>query len=131
MPEALADTSVIIALLTNEKEQRQLLQVLDGYELVCAASIDAEIGNAVSAMFRRGRISLSQGLAIAESFKEAQFRTLPLNLARAVEISHICGIYAYDAYVLECAERLHAPLVTLDRGMKKAAEALNLTSIEV
>lgn len=129
--KAVADTSVVISLLTSEQERRELLLALENYELVCVASVEAEIGNAVSAMFRRGRISLAQGMDIIAGFRSARFRILSLNLPRAVEISHSLGIYAYDAYVLECAERLNAPLVTLDRGMKLAAKRLNLTLIEV
>jgi predicted nucleic acid-binding protein len=56
--EVIADTSIIIALLISEKEQQHILQAIENYELVCVASVEAEIGNAVSAMFRRGRISL-------------------------------------------------------------------------
>ncbi|MGR0482885.1 MAG: hypothetical protein ACTFAL_16205 [Candidatus Electronema sp. V4] len=47
-----------------------------------------------------------------------------MNLSLAVELSHSLGIYAY---VLECSERLNAPL----RGMKLAAKRLNLALIEV
>jgi len=48
--EAVADTSVIIALLTSERERQHILEIMEDYELVCAASITAEIGNAISAM---------------------------------------------------------------------------------
>lgn len=129
--EAIADTSIIIALLTSEKERQHILQLTEDYELVCATSIEAEIGNAVSAMFRRGRLSLQQGKAVIAGFNACTFRLLPLNLSRTVEISHQCAIYAYDAYVLECAERLNAPLLTLDAGMKRAAGHLNISLIEV
>lgn len=129
--EAVADTSIVIALLASEEERQHILHVAEDYELVCATSIDAEIGNAVSAMFRRRRISLEQGQAIISGFQASNFRTFPLNLSRAVEISHHCNIYAYDAYVLECAERLNAPLLTLDGGMKRAATLLNIALIEV
>lgn len=129
--EAVVDTSIVIALLTGEKERQHILQITEDYELVCAASIETEIGNAVSAMFRRKRISLAQGKAIIDGFQTSNFRTFPLNLSRALEISYRCNIYAYDAYVLECAERLNAPLLTLDHGMKQAATTLEITLIEV
>ena len=118
-------------MLTSEKERQHILQMTEDYELVCAASIEAEIDNAVSAMFRRHRISFEQGQAIISGFQASNFRTLPLSLLHAAEISHRCNIYAYDAYVLECAERLNAPLFTLDSGMKQAATILNIALIEV
>ena len=40
-------------------------------------------------------------------------------------------IYAYDAYVLACAEAQHAPLVTLDRRLVRAAEQAGVDVIEV
>lgn len=36
------------------------------------------------------------------------------------------GIYAYDAYFLDCAVRYRAPLLTLDRPLKRAAEGLGV-----
>ncbi|MBF0413444.1 MAG: toxin-antitoxin system, toxin component, PIN family protein [Desulfamplus sp.] len=40
-------------------------------------------------------------------------------------------MYAYDAYVLECAEQLQISLVTLDNKMKEAARQLGISIIEV
>ena len=56
---------------------------------------------------------------------------LDLNLTRALEISNSCNIYAYDAYVLECAERLRIGLVTLDNKMKEVGHQLGISIIEV
>lgn len=44
-----------------------------------------------------------------------QFETYDINLPIAIEISYKYKIYAYDAYVLECAKNLNLPLVTLDK----------------
>ena len=41
------------------------------------------------------------------------------------------GMYAYDAYFLDCAARRAAPLLTLDRGLKRAAKAAGITLLEV
>jgi predicted nucleic acid-binding protein len=41
------------------------------------------------------------------------------------------NIYAYDSYVLECAERLKSDLATLDRRMKNVAGELKISIIEV
>ena len=39
-------------------------------------------------------------------------------------------IYAYDAYFLDCAVRHKAPLLTLDRKLKTAAQNLNVEILE-
>lgn len=82
-------------------------------------------------MFKRGRITLEQGLSIVGGFSTLEIEFLDLNLTRALEISNSCNIYAYDAYVLECAERLQISLATLDNKMKEAARQLGISIIEV
>jgi predicted nucleic acid-binding protein len=125
------DTSVVIALIVSDEERKSVVDVIDGYDFVCPESIHPEIGNAVSAMFKKGRISLDEGIEITEGFQKIKIQTVSLNLKRAVEISHNFNIYAYDAYVIECAERLKSALVTLDSRMKDVAKKLGISIIEV
>ena len=40
-------------------------------------------------------------------------------------------MYAYDAYYLECASKMRAPLLTLDRKLRKAAETIGIQAPEV
>jgi predicted nucleic acid-binding protein len=54
------DTSVLIALITSAKERKTIIEIIEGYDFFCSESIYPEIGNAVSAMFKRSRITLSQ-----------------------------------------------------------------------
>ena len=44
------DTSVIIAVLTNEKSKEKLIQLTKGADLVAPASMHWEMGNAISSM---------------------------------------------------------------------------------
>jgi len=39
-------------------------------------------------------------------------------------------IYAYDAYFLQCSLETKCPLLTLDGGMKRLAEQLEITLVE-
>lgn len=125
------DTSVVIALLASDEERDTLVKSLDGYNFVCSESISPEMGNAVSAMFKRGRITLAQGHAMIEGFQQLPIQLIALNFTRALEISHAYHIYAYDAYVLECAERLHAELITLDTRMQDIAQQLGIQVIKI
>lgn len=129
--QVVIDTSIVIAFLVSEKERNAVVDLIDGYELVCPKTIRAEVGNAVSAMFKRKRITLTKGLEVIQGFENLTIQTVPLNLRRATELCHQFNIYAYDAYVLECAERLKLDLVTLDRRMKEIASELGITVIEV
>ena len=49
----------------------------------------------------------------------------------SLEIADVLGIYAYDAYLIRCALRYDAPLLSLDRGLLSAAQRLNAQVIEV
>ncbi len=61
----------------------------------------------------------------------ASYQTVPVRLAEidaehALEIALEAGLYAYDAYVLETARAERLPLLTLDRGLERAAHRLGL-----
>ena len=127
----LADTSIMIALVASEEEKPIITEVIKNHELLCSTSIYAEMGNAISAMFKRERITLLQAIEILNDFKKSSFGTVDFDLHRAIQISHEYKIYAYDAYVLECANRLNLPLVTLDKLTQEKAKQLNITLIEV
>lgn len=125
------DTSVIIALLSSETERNAIIEKIDGKDFICPESVIAEIGNAVSAMFKRNRITLEEGKELIIAFQNLKIQLLPLNLTRSVEICDKYNIYAYDSYVLECAERLKSDLATLDKRMKDVASELKISIAEV
>ena len=52
--ELVADTSAIIAVIANGSERAAILERTVGAELIAPASVHWELGNAFSAMFRRG-----------------------------------------------------------------------------
>lgn len=52
-------------------------------------------------------------------------------LEQAVELSARLGIYAYDAYLVQCAMQTNSPLLTLDRRLRAAAEKMGVQTLEV
>jgi len=58
-------------------------------------------------------------------------RYLKPDFVNALKISKQTNMYAYDAYFLDCAIRHKAPLLTLDRKLKRAAQNLNIETMEV
>jgi predicted nucleic acid-binding protein len=121
----------MIALVASEEEKSIITEIIKNHKLLCSSSIYAEIGNAISAMFKRERITLVQAIEMLNNFEQLSFETVDFDLRRAIQISHQCKIYAYDAYILECAKRLNLPLITLDKLMSEQAKQLNITLIEV
>ena len=50
---------------------------------------------------------------------------------RVLHLAVDLGLYAYDGYVLETARSERLPLLTLDRGLERAARRLGLRLMEV
>jgi predicted nucleic acid-binding protein len=66
-------------------------------------SIPWEIGNALSAMFKRKRITLEQAKIALQLYRKIPITFVDVQLESAVEITKQLNIYAYDAYLITCA----------------------------
>jgi predicted nucleic acid-binding protein len=91
------DASAVIAVVTNEAHKPALIRLTEDAELLSPLSLPVEIGNAFSAMFKRGRISLSAAKAAIAAYQRIAIRLTTIDLAQALDLSHQLGIYAYDA----------------------------------
>ncbi len=117
----IVDTTIIIAVITNEKHKKKLVKATMGTDLIAPSSLHWEIGNAFSAMFKRKRISIKQAISALEAYHQIPIRFSDIELGIALELSHKMNIYAYDAYVIGCALKHNAALISLDEGLLKAA----------
>jgi predicted nucleic acid-binding protein len=125
------DTSIIMAVILNEPAKPDLLHATEGADLRAAPSLPWEVGNALTALFKRGRIQLRQAQKAVESFEAIPVQLVDVDLQEAVRLGHEHGIYAYDAYVLECARRYGTPLLSLDGPQCKVARKLGIEVLEV
>lgn len=125
------DTSALLAVLLNEKHKSDIVEATIGYDLQAPFSLDAEVGNALSAMFKRDRLSLDDARLVLEQFAEIPIRRTKLRLKEASELAYNHKLYAYDAFVLDCARQYRSPLLSLDSKLKAIAEKLELTILEV
>lgn len=129
--EVVTDTSVLIAVITNAAERQALLDQTSGRELVAPSSVHWEMGNALSAMIRRKRITVAQARDALAAYSRIPIRFVDIELDPSLETAGKLMIYAYDAYLLECARRVNAPLITLDRGLARAAQKIGIELLEV
>lgn len=125
------DTSAILAVITEQPEKKELIRHTHGATLVAPSSVHWEVGNALSAMFKRRAIGLDEALRLLESYAAIPIRLTDLALKQAVELSARLNIYAYDAYVIACAVNQRAPILTLDGGLRARARELKLDVLEV
>lgn len=125
------DTSAVMAVLLDEDVRPRLLKATRGVNLTAPSSLPWEVGNAVTALFKRGRLTRDQGIEVISSFLSVPIRLVPIDLGHAVSMAGEWGIYAYDAYVLAAAEQLRTPLLSLDEPQRRIAHALGLDLLEV
>jgi predicted nucleic acid-binding protein len=128
--EIVIDTSAILAVIAEQPEKPDLVRLTRGAILVAPASVHWEIGNAMSAMFKRKAIGIRDALRLLEAYAAIPIRTVEVGLKQAVELSAQWNIYAYDAYILACAINERAPLLTLDGGLRERARELKLDVLE-
>ena len=121
--ELVVDTSTVIAVVANEPEKPLLIAKTQGYDLVAPHSLYWEIGNAFSAMIKRGRITLEQAATAIEIYGQIPLNLVDVDLKQALEIVDRHKVYAYDAYMIACASNRSCPLLTLDGGLVYAAKA--------
>ncbi len=125
------DTSAIIAVITNEPQKARLIQQTQGAILISPRSVEWEIGNAFSAMLKRKRITLEQAISAVSVFRQIPVRFVDVELDEAIKIAAELNIYAYDAYLIRCAQKHKSSLLTLDSGLIEAAKRGSVTTIEV
>lgn len=125
------DTSALLAVLLNEQHKLAIIEATKGGDLQAPASLDAEIGNAISAMFKRDRLRLKEAEQVLAQFNQIPIRRTKLRLTEAIKLAQAHGLYAYDAYVLDCARQYRSPLLSLDKQLIAIGKKLELNLLEV
>jgi len=125
------DPSIFLAVILNEPTRPELLARTHQARLLSAPSVSWEVGNALTALFKRGRIDLRQALTAIESYEQIPVRLIAVDLAKAVELAKEHSLYAYDSYILECARRSRTPLLSLDEPQRAVARRIGIEVIEV
>lgn len=125
------DTSALLAVLLNEQHRSVIIEVTKGHNLQAPASLDAEVGNALTAMFRRNRLRLADAEQVLDQFSKIPIRRTSLRLDKAVQLANKYGIYAYDAYMLDCARQYRSPLLSLDDQLIEVGKQMKLNLLEI
>jgi predicted nucleic acid-binding protein len=82
-------------------------------------------------MLKRKRITLAQALKSTEIDKTISIRFLDVGLEQALKLADDLDIYAYDAYIVECALKYKSPLISLDRNLVSVAKQMKVNVLEV
>ncbi len=125
------DTSVLIAVLVNEPERSKIVSLTIGLDLLAPGSVHWEIGNALSAMIKRKAIHGHEVEVVLKAYRQIPIRLVDVDLDRALEIALEQDIYAYDAYIIECARENRCKVLSLDKGLVEAAVKAGVGVLEV
>jgi predicted nucleic acid-binding protein len=82
-------------------------------------------------MLRRGRITLHQALQAIEVYDRIPVRFAEVELEESLRIAAELNVYAYDAYLIRCALKYDAPLLSLDRNLARVAGSKGVEVLEV
>jgi len=125
------DTSALIAVVGNEDSKQKIIEKTKGCSLYAPMSVHWEIGNAFSAMFKRQSSNIELAKQALSAYREIPIKFVDIPLEKTLEISHAQNIYAYDAYLIQCAQQTSTSLLTLDKGLKTVAEKMGVNILEI
>ena len=128
----LVDASAVLAVILEEPEKAGIVKATAGYEAKAPGCLRWEVGNAFSAMAKRGRLRPEETLAALQVFEIIPMQELEVDLEEALEMALRNDIYAYDAYYLVAAKKHRVELLSLDQKMVEVArnEEISIREIE-
>ena len=125
------DASILLAVLTSEPERAGIIELTKGVDLIAPASVHWEIGNALSSVLKRGRMTLSQAQSVLKNYERIPIRFVEVSLHESIEIAADRKIYAYDAFLIACARNQRCKLISLDRALLQASVDTGVQIVEV
>jgi predicted nucleic acid-binding protein len=129
--DLVVDASVLLAVLTSEPERARIIELTQDVDLLAPPSVHWEIGNALSAMLKRGRLNTVQATAVLKNYERVPIRFVEVSLPESIQISAERRIYAYDVYLIACARDQKCRLISLDKALLQAATDSGVQTVEV
>ena len=81
-------------------------------------------------MMRRGRVTPDLAVQAMEIYESIQIRFIDVDVTASLMIAADYRLYAYDAYLLECARARRAPVLTLDRALARVAARMTIDVLD-
>ena len=125
------DTSAILAVIIGEPKKDKIKLLTKDRKIIGPSSIPWEMGNAFSAMLKRGRISLEDAQQGYDIFQMIPIQYVDIDFKQVLKLSYDNNMYAYDAYFLDCCLRHNGHLLSLDQKLLKIADKIKIKILEV
>ena len=124
------DTNIFLTVVLEESQKERIIHLTTGCNVISPEILPYEIGNALSAMIKRKKLSKDEALQVQKRIETIPVRLISVDIYEALKIAIDYNIYAYDAYFLQCAKSLSCPLLTLDKSMKMLAKKIGISVLE-
>ena len=128
--EIVSDASAFLAVALNEIDREWVIEKTSGDSIVSPEVLPYEIGSALIAMRRKGRLNDREILRAFDISQRITVRLFPVEIRAAIKIAVRFNIYAYDAYYLQCCIENGLPLISLDGHICGVAESLEIKVVK-
>ena len=95
----IADTNTFLAVTLYEPERDEIIRLTSGHDLVAPDVLPFEIGNALSAMLKRGRLTSNELLRVWDAVRQIPVDLRSIDIRHALKLASKFNIYAYDTKV--------------------------------
>jgi predicted nucleic acid-binding protein len=124
--EIVADASVFLAVILNESDRDWVIHKTTGKGIVSPEVLPYEIGNALIAIKRKGRLHDREILQAFDLSQRITVKLVSVNIHEAIKMAIRFNIYAYDTYYLQCCIENKSSLISLDNRMCDIAGSLGI-----
>ena len=128
--EIVADASAFLAVVLNESDRDWIINKTTGQSIISPEVLPYEIGNALIAVKRKGRLNDREILRAFDLSQRIAVRLVSVKIHDAMKIALRFNIYAYDAYYLQCCIENKLPLISLDDRICDIAGSLGIKVVE-
>ena len=128
--DIVADASAFLAVVLNEASRDRIIERTAGCRIVAPEVLPYEVGNALVVVRKKGRLTEREVLRALDSAQRIAVTLLPVTIPYAIKLAMQAGIYAYDAYYLQCCIENRLPLLSLDARMCEVARRLQVPIVE-
>jgi predicted nucleic acid-binding protein len=124
--EMVSDVSAFLSVVLDEADREWVIERTSGYGIVAPEVLPYEIANALITVKRKGRLTDKEVLRAFNVSQTIPVRLVPIRIYDAMRIAVKFGIYAYDAFYLQCCLETKLPLISLDNRMCDVAKSLEI-----
>jgi len=124
--EIVSDATVFLAVVLDEQSRDWVIQRTTDCAVVSPEVLPYEIANALIAVKRKGCLTDREVLKAFEISQRIPVRLVSVRVRDALRIALKQGIYAYDAFYLQCCIERKLPLISLDNRMCEVARSLSI-----